>query len=135
MALFAVGTDGFIIAGLLPQIAADLDVSVAVAGQLVTAFALAFAVSAPILGALTSGMDRRAALLLALAIFVVGNAATAVGPNYEVVIIARVVTAMGAGLIGAPRPRSHPSNGAAGRWPSSWAGSRWPSRSDCRRAR
>lgn len=101
MALFAVGTDGFIIAGLLPQIAADLDVSVAVAGQLVTAFALAFAVSAPILGALTSGMDRRAALLLALAIFVVGNAATAVGPNYEVVIIARVVTAMGAGLIGA----------------------------------
>ncbi|MFC7722363.1 MFS transporter [Nonomuraea recticatena] len=101
MALFAVGTDGFIIAGLLPQIAADLDVSVAVAGQLVTAFALAFAVSAPILGALTSGMDRRAALLLALAIFVVGNAATAMGPNYEIVIIARVVTAMGAGLIGA----------------------------------
>ncbi|NUT96406.1 MAG: MFS transporter [Saccharothrix sp.] len=101
VALFAVGTDGFVIAGLLPQIAADLGVGVSAAGQLVTAFALAFAVSAPILGAMTSAMDRRTALLLALAIFVVGNALTAIGPNYTVVMVARVVTAFGAGLIGA----------------------------------
>ncbi|GAA0255751.1 MFS transporter [Saccharothrix mutabilis subsp. mutabilis] len=101
VALFAVGTDGFVIAGLLPQIAADLGVGVSAAGQLVTAFALAFAVSAPVLGAMTSAMDRRTALLVALAIFVVGNALTAVGPNYTIVMIARVVTAFGAGLIGA----------------------------------
>ncbi|UJW29821.1 MFS transporter [Saccharothrix sp. AJ9571] len=101
MALFAVGTDGFVIAGLLPQIAADLDVGVAAAGQLVTVFALAFAVSAPVLGALTSGLDRRRALLLALAVFVVGNAVTALGPDYRTVLIARVLTAVGAGMIGA----------------------------------
>ncbi|MGC7102961.1 MFS transporter [Amycolatopsis lurida] len=101
MALFAVGTDGFVIAGLLPRIAADLDVGVAAAGQLVTAFALAFAVSAPVLGALTSGLDRRRALLVALAVFVVGNAATALGPDYRTVLVARVLTAVGAGMIGA----------------------------------
>lgn len=56
--MFAVGTDGFVIAGLLPQLAADLDVGVPAAGQLVTAFALAFAVSAPMLGAITS-VDAR----------------------------------------------------------------------------
>lgn len=100
VALFAVGTDGFVIAGLLPQIAADLEVGVSAAGQLVTAFALAFAVSAPIVGALTSSMDRRTALYLGLAVFIVGNAVTAVGPNYEIVMIARIVTAVGAGLIG-----------------------------------
>jgi predicted MFS family arabinose efflux permease len=99
-ALFAVGTDGFVIAGLLPQIAADLGVGVSAAGQLVTAFALAFAVSAPVLGAMTSGMDRRSALLLALAVFVVGNLATAVGTTYGIVLTARVITAVGAGLIG-----------------------------------
>ncbi|GAA2815990.1 MFS transporter [Crossiella cryophila] len=100
-AMFAVGTDGFIIAGLLPQIATDLDVGLAAAGQLVTAFALAFAVSAPILGALTSAMTRRAALLLGLAVFIVGNAATALGPDYTTVLLARIATAAGAGLIGA----------------------------------
>ncbi|MCO1580643.1 MFS transporter [Crossiella sp. SN42] len=100
-ALFAVGTDGFIIAGLLPQIAADLQVGLAAAGQLVTGFALAFAVSAPVLGALTSGLDRRKALLLALAVFTLGNIATALGPDYLTVLLARVLTAAGAGLIGA----------------------------------
>ncbi|MFJ5265275.1 MFS transporter [Streptomyces sp. NPDC088387] len=101
VAMFAVGTDGFVIAGLLPEIAADLDVGVPAAGQLVTVFALAFAVSAPVLGALTSALDRRTALLLALAVFTVGNAATALGLDYRTVLAARIVTATGAGLIGA----------------------------------
>lgn len=100
LALFAVGTDGFVIAGLLPQIASDLDVGVPAAGQLVTAFALAFAVSAPVVGAITSAMDRRTTLHSALAVFVVGNVVTAIGPDYTTVMIARVVTAVGAGLIG-----------------------------------
>ncbi|EIV92722.1 arabinose efflux permease family protein [Frankia sp. QA3] len=98
---FAVGTDGFVIAGLLPQISADLGVGVSAAGQLITVFALAFAVSAPILGAMTSSMDLRTVLLLALATFVVGNAGTAIGTTYGMVVGARIVTAVGAGLIGA----------------------------------
>lgn len=100
IALFAVGTDGFVIAGLLPEISRDLGVDIPAAGQLVTAFALTFALSAPVLGAVTSALDRRATLLVALAVFVIGNAATALGPSYPVVLAARVVTALGAGLIG-----------------------------------
>ena len=101
LALFAVGTDGFVIAGLLPAIARDLGVDIPAAGQLVTAFALAFAVSAPVLGAATSALDRRATMLIGLAGFSVGNALTALGPTYAVVLGARVFTALGAGLIGA----------------------------------
>ncbi|MEV4310215.1 MFS transporter [Nonomuraea sp. NPDC049624] len=99
LATFAVGTDSYVIAGLLPAIAADLRVSTPAAGQLVTVFALVMALSAPIMGALTGGLDRRTALLVALGVFVAGNAVTALGTGYEVVMIARVVTAVGAGMI------------------------------------
>ncbi|MFH8370541.1 MFS transporter [Streptomyces sp. NPDC018031] len=99
MATFAVGTDGYVIAGLLPAIAADLGVSTPAAGQLVTVFAMTMALSAPIMGALTSSLDRRKALLIALAVFVIGNAVTALGTSYGVVMAARVVTAVGAGVI------------------------------------
>ncbi|MER6513884.1 MFS transporter [Nonomuraea sp. NPDC001636] len=99
LATFAVGTDSYVIAGLLPAIAADLRVSTPAAGQLVTVFALVMALSAPIMGALTGGLDRRTALLIALGVFVAGNAVTALGAGYEVVMIARVVTAVGAGMI------------------------------------
>ena len=46
---FAIGTEGFVIAGLLPSIATDLSISVSAAGQLVTAYALTYAVGSPIL--------------------------------------------------------------------------------------
>ncbi|MEV1001276.1 MFS transporter [Nonomuraea sp. NPDC050202] len=45
------------------------------------------------------GLDRRSALLIALSVFVAGNAITALGTSYEVVMIARIVTAIGAGII------------------------------------
>ncbi|MES9543876.1 MULTISPECIES: MFS transporter [unclassified Actinomadura] len=99
LATFAVGTDSYVIAGLLPAIAADLRVSTPAAGQLVTVFALVMAVSAPVMGALTSGLARRSALLIALGVFVVGNAATALGTGFGAVMAARVVTAVGAGMI------------------------------------
>ncbi|MGH8883311.1 MAG: MFS transporter, partial [Stackebrandtia sp.] len=99
LATFAVGTDGFVIAGLLPAIADDFNVSVAVAGQLITAFALTMAVSAPVLGWATSAMDRRIALLLALGVFVAGNAATALATDYGTALTARILAAAGAGII------------------------------------
>ncbi|MFD7621841.1 MFS transporter [Streptomyces sp. NPDC059802] len=98
-ATFAVGTDSYVIAGLLPSIAADLEVSTPAAGQLVTVFALTMALSAPVMGAFTSALDRRSALLIALTVFVVGNVVTALGTSYGVVMAARVVTAVGAGII------------------------------------
>ncbi len=99
LATFAVGTDAFVIAGLLPAIAADLEVSIAAAGQLVTAFALTFAITAPILGWLLSTLDRRTALQLALVVFAVGNAVTALSPDYVIALVARILTAAGAATI------------------------------------
>jgi DHA1 family inner membrane transport protein len=99
LATFAVGTDNFVIAGLLPAIAADLDVSVAAAGQLVTFFALTFAVSAAVMGAALSGLNRRTALLVALGLFAAGNVATALATSYGWVMAFRVFTAVGAGTI------------------------------------
>jgi MFS transporter, DHA1 family, inner membrane transport protein len=99
LATFAVGTDAFVMAGLLPAIAADLDVSIPAAGQLVTVFALTLAVAAPVLSWLLSPLDRRKALHLALIVFVVGNVVTALSPTYPLALLARILTALGAATI------------------------------------
>ncbi|WP_200824907.1 MFS transporter [Nonomuraea solani] len=99
LATFAVGTDAFVMAGLLPAIAADLEVSVPAAGQLVTVFALTLAVAAPILSWLLSPLDRRKVLQLALIVFVAGNVVTALSPTYPIALSARILTAAGAATI------------------------------------
>ena len=60
VATFTTGIDGYVLAGLLPDVAADLDVTPALTGQLVSVFALTSAVAGPILGATTSGWDSAA---------------------------------------------------------------------------
>ncbi|MDA3648199.1 MFS transporter [Saccharopolyspora indica] len=95
---FAVGTDAFVVAGVLPEIAADLDVGIAQAGQLVTVFAIAYAVLSPVLATLTGTWPRRAVLLTALAVFVLGNIATALAPSYATVLATRVLAAAGASM-------------------------------------
>lgn len=99
LATFAVGTDAFVMAGLLPAIADDLGVGIPAAGQLITVFALTLAVGAPVLSWLLSPLDRRRALQVALIVFVLGNVATAVGPDYPTVLTARILTAVGAATI------------------------------------
>jgi MFS transporter, DHA1 family, inner membrane transport protein len=99
LATFAVGTDAFVMAGLLPAIAADLEVGVPAAGQLVTVFALTVAVAAPVLSWVLSPVDRRTALQLALIVFIVGNVVTALSPTYLLALLARILTAAGAATI------------------------------------
>ncbi|MFD1542417.1 MFS transporter [Nonomuraea guangzhouensis] len=99
LATFAVGTDAFVMAGLLPAIAADLEVGMPAAGQLVTVFALTLAVAAPILSWLLSPLDRRKVLQLALIVFVIGNVFTALSPSYPIALSARILTAAGAATI------------------------------------
>lgn len=67
---FVVGTNAFVIAGLLPSISNSLNVSVGAAGQLVTVFSLAYAVLAPVLATLTANWSRRTVLICALVVFV-----------------------------------------------------------------
>ena len=65
---FAIGTEGFMIAPLLPKLVQDLSVSLVAAGQLVTVFTLSYAFSSPILTALTGGIGRRPLLILSIAL-------------------------------------------------------------------
>ena len=95
---FAVGTEGFMIAAILPSMAQSLGTSIEAAGQLVTIFALTYAVSSPLLTALTAAWPRRQLLMLSLAGFVVANLIAAAAPGYWGLAAARVLLAMTAGL-------------------------------------
>ncbi len=93
---FAVGTSAYVVSGLLPAVSADLGVSLTAAGQLATAFALAYAVGAPLLATLTGRWERRNLLLAALLVAAVGNAIAAIAPTYSTLLVGRVVAALGA---------------------------------------
>ena len=85
-------------AGLLPQIARDLNISEVMTGQLVTVYAIGSILTAIPLTALTSTWRRRNVLLLAIIGFLIFNTATALAPNYMVALVSRFVTGMAAGL-------------------------------------
>src|SRR5260221_10373640 len=85
-------------AGILPLVARDLDVSISVAGQMVTVFALSYGILAPVLATVTARWPRRRALLTALAVFSAANALTALAPSYDALLATRVLAAVGAAL-------------------------------------
>jgi predicted MFS family arabinose efflux permease len=95
---FATGTESFMIAPLLPRLADDLAVSVTVAGQLVTVFALTYALSSPVLSALSSGIGRRNLLLSSMAAFALANFIASTATNYWQLMGARILLACAAGL-------------------------------------
>src|SRR5919106_2022725 len=81
---FTVACTEFMPVGLLPQIAAELDISAGTAGQLVTANAVALAVGAPVLAAVLARVDQRRVLLATLGVFAAGHVAAGLAPNYPV---------------------------------------------------
>ncbi|MGV9252848.1 MFS transporter [Streptomyces sp. NPDC003697] len=95
---FAMGTDSFVLAGILPQIAGGLHVSTGAAGQTITAFALTYGLAAPFLAVLTSRLPRKPLLASALGLFVLANLASAAAPNLALLLVARVVAGLGAAL-------------------------------------
>jgi DHA1 family inner membrane transport protein len=98
---FAVGVEGFVIATLLPAIAADSGVTITQAGYLVFAYAIAYAVGAPILSALTGKIDRRPLLAVVALIFAAGALLAAVSQGYLMLLLARLLIAVSAGLYAA----------------------------------
>jgi predicted MFS family arabinose efflux permease len=94
---FAIGTEGFMISGILPGMAHDLGVSVAVAGQLVTIFAFAYAIGSPLVAVVTANVPRRALLIGAMAAFTLSNLLAAFAPGYAWLAFARVLLALSAG--------------------------------------
>lgn len=97
IASFCIGTTEFVIMGLLPEVAADLGVSIPNAGLLVTGYALGVVIGAPIIAIATASLPRKPVLIGLAMLFVIGNLFCAVAPNYWMLMIARVVTAFGHG--------------------------------------
>ncbi|WP_328712418.1 Cmx/CmrA family chloramphenicol efflux MFS transporter [Nocardia salmonicida] len=93
LSIFAQGTSELMLAGLLPEMAADLGVSIPSAGLLISAFALGMLVGAPLLAVVTLRWPRRDALLAFLAIFVAAHVVGALSENYWVIFGTRVVSA------------------------------------------
>lgn len=93
LCVFGITTGEFVVAGILPEIAGDLAISVPAAGLLVTAYAAGMIVGGPLLTALTARVRRKPLLLVLLVVAVAGNVASAVAPAYELLFAARVVTA------------------------------------------
>jgi DHA1 family inner membrane transport protein len=95
---FALGTDGFVIAGILPDVAKDLNVSVATAGLTVTVFSLTYALGAPVLATIAGNVERKKLLLGSLAVFVLANVLAAIAAHLGILLLARVLAACGAAL-------------------------------------
>jgi predicted MFS family arabinose efflux permease len=94
---FAIGTESYVVAGVLPTIASDLGVTLPIAGQLITAFALTYAIGSPLIAVATGQMERRRLLLLSLATFGVFNLVAAASHSYAVLFAARIGMGLAAG--------------------------------------
>ncbi|CAM5480356.1 MFS transporter [Streptomyces griseomycini] len=91
---FGIGTTEFVMMGLLPDVADDLGVSVPSAGHLVSAYALGVVVGAPLLAAATARLPRRTVLIALMALFVVGNALSALAPDHTWLLAARFLSGL-----------------------------------------
>lgn len=95
---FAIGTDGFVVAGVLDDISHRTHVTVGTAGLLVTIFSWVLALSSPVIAALTGRMARRLLLLSGICVFIIGNATVAISSDYAVLAVGRAITALGAAM-------------------------------------
>ncbi|MEV8014858.1 MFS transporter [Streptomyces sp. NPDC086554] len=98
---FTLGLDAYVMAGLLPVVAADLGTTVSLAGQMVTVFTLAYAVSAPLVAGLVQGVRPRVLIIASLGVFTLGNGLTALAPSLAVLLLSRAVAGVGAGVYSA----------------------------------
>src|SRR5262249_52999139 len=95
---FIIGTGTLIVPGMLPALARGLDVTMPVAGGLITAFAVTIAVSAPILAGAPSRIDRRHLLVATQLYFAAGHVAAACCSGFGAMMGVRAVTSLAAGL-------------------------------------
>ncbi|MEU1229660.1 MFS transporter [Streptomyces sp. NPDC005828] len=101
LGVFCVGTAEIAIAGILPEMSADLGVSVPTVGLLVTGYALGVTIGGPIITLLTAKWSRKGLLLGLMGIFIVGNVVAALAPNYGMLMGARIFTSFSHGTFAA----------------------------------
>ncbi|AJS58632.1 MFS transporter [Paenibacillus sp. IHBB 10380] len=98
LAVFLIGTIEYIITGVIEMIAVDLGVTTSEVGLLVTVFALAAAIVAPILIALTINVDRKKLLMVTLSVFIASNGLMFVNLSYEAVLWVRIIQGASGGI-------------------------------------
>ncbi|MFF2701704.1 Transmembrane efflux protein [Streptomyces sp. CBMAI 2042] len=91
---FGIGTTEFVMMGLLPNVADDLGTSVPTAGYLVSAYAIGVVLGAPLLTGLGSRVPRKKMLLLLMALFTIGNLASALAPDFGWLLAGRVLAGL-----------------------------------------
>jgi DHA1 family inner membrane transport protein len=89
---FAIGTGEFSIMGLLPDVAEHLGIDVPTAGHVISSYALGVVIGSPIIAILAARMPRRALLLVLMALFALGNIASALANSYSTLMIARFLS-------------------------------------------
>ncbi|NMO94408.1 MFS transporter [Paenibacillus lemnae] len=99
IAAFVVGMVELLVGGILNLIAEDLNISVSAAGQFITIFSVAFAVTGPILINLTARMERKKLYLYMLAVFFISNVIVALTSSYAAIVAARALSAMSGSVI------------------------------------
>lgn len=95
---FAIGTTEYGSVGVLPDIADDLNINLTRAGLVVSGYAIGVSLGSPILAAVTARLSRKHLMLAVMGLFVLANAATALSTNYELLIAARVLSALPHGV-------------------------------------
>ncbi|MGW1000347.1 Cmx/CmrA family chloramphenicol efflux MFS transporter [Streptomyces sp. NPDC002520] len=93
-AVFAMGTSEFMLAGLLPDIASDLDVTVGTAGMLTSAFAIGMIVGAPLMAGLARNLPGRSSLLGFVLVFLAAHVVGAATSSFPVLAVTRGVAAL-----------------------------------------
>jgi MFS transporter, DHA1 family, inner membrane transport protein len=98
LGMFALGTDSFVFAGILPEIAHSFGVSIGAAGQLISVYALSYALLGPTIAALAANVGRKRLLLSGIGLFVVANLGTIVAPNLGIALATRALAGLGAAM-------------------------------------
>ncbi|QRM54656.1 MFS transporter [Sinorhizobium sp. BG8] len=98
IAAYAIGTTEFVVVGLLPTVADDIGITLPLAGLIVSVYALGVTFGAPVLTALTGRAARKPLLLGLMALFIAGNSLAALSASYEMLLVARVLSAFAHGV-------------------------------------
>jgi predicted MFS family arabinose efflux permease len=96
--MFALGTDTFVMAGVLPRISQAFDVNIGLAGQLTTVYAISYALLSPTIAALAASVPRKRLMLSGLGVFIIANLATAAAPTFGFALVTRAFAGLGAAM-------------------------------------
>ena len=98
LGMFALGTDSFVVAGVLPEISRTFHISIGAAGQMTTVYAITYALLAPLIAAVAAHIPRKGMLLTGLGLLVIADIITAAAPNFSLAMLSRILAGVGAAM-------------------------------------